>query len=114
MGLQKGLILENYATLANVSAWLMIVYFTVAIITAVMVTAIAIYKPESLKYPKKKFVNKVISLLTFAAVLYNAYVLISLEQVFLPVILTTTYGVALAFSRLSIHVYKKEYKEFKK
>ena len=114
MGLQKGLILENYATLANVSAWLMIVYFTVAIITAVMLTAIAIYKPENLKYHKKKFVNKIISLLTFAAVLYNAYVLISLEQVFLPVILTTTYGVALAFSRLAIHVYKKEYKEFNK
>ena len=106
--------MENYATLANVSAWLMIVYFTVAIITAVMLTAIAIYKPENLKYPKKTFVNKIISLLTFAAVIYNAYVLISLEQVFLPVILTTTYGVALAFSRLAIHVYKKEYKEFKK
>ena len=114
MGLQKGLILENYATLANVSAWLMIVYFTVAIITAVMLTAIAIYKPENLKYPKKKFVNKVISLLTFPAVIYNAYVLISLEQVFLPVILTTTYGVALAFSKFAIHVYKKEYKEFNK
>ena len=106
--------MENYATLANVSAWLMIVYFTVAIIAAVMVTVIAIYKPESLKYPKKKFVNKIISLLTFAAVLYNAYVLISLEQVFLPVILTTTYGVALAFSNLAIHVYKKAYKEFNK
>ena len=90
MGLQKGLILENYATLANVSAWLMIFYFTVAIITAAMLTAIAIYKPENLKYPKKKFVNKIISLLTFAAVLYNTYVLISLEQVFLPVILTST------------------------
>ena len=114
MGLQKGLILENYATLANVSAWLMIVYFTVAIIAAVMVTVIAIYEPESFKYPKKKFVNKVISLLTFAAVLYNAYVLISLEQVFLPVILTSTYGVALAFSKLAIYVYKKEYKEFNK
>ena len=106
--------MENYATLANVSAWLMIVYFTVAIITAVMLTAIAIYKPENLKYPKKKFVNKIISLLTFAAVLYNAYVLISLEQVFLPVILTTTYGVALAFSRLAIHVYKKQLQEFNK
>ena len=105
---------ENYATLANVSAWLMIFYFTVAIITAAMLTAIAIYKPENLKYPKKKFVNKIISLLTFAAVLYNTYVLISLEQVFLPVILTSTYGVALAFSKLAIHVYKKEYKEFNK
>ena len=118
MGLQKGLILENYATLANVSAWLMIFYFTVAIITSAMLTAmltaIAIYKPENLKYPKKTFVNKIISLLTFATVLYNAYVLISLEQVFLPVILTTTYGVALALSRLAIHVYKKEYKEFNK
>ena len=114
MGIQKGLILENYATLANVSAWLMIFYFTVAIITAAMLTAIAIYKPENLKYPKKKFVNKIISLLTFAAVLYNTYVLISLEQVFLPVILTSTYGVALAFSNLVIHVYKKEYKEFNK
>ena len=92
----------------------MIVYFTVAIITAVMLMAIAIYKPENLKYPKKTFVNKIISLLTFATVLYNAYVLISLEQVFLPVILTTTYGVALALSSLAIHVYKKEYKEFKK
>ena len=106
--------MENYATLANVSAWLMIFYFTVAIITAAMLTAIAIYKPENLKYPKKKFVNKIISLLTFAAVLYNTYVLISLEQVFLPVILTSTYGVALAFSKLTIHVYKKEYKEFNK
>ena len=114
MGLQKGLILENYATLANVSAWLMIFYFTAAIITAAMLTAIAIYKPENFKYPKKTFVNKIISLLTFATVLYNAYVLISLEQVFLPVILTTTYGVALALSRLAIHVYKKEYKEFNK
>lgn len=106
--------MENYATLANVSAWLMIFYFTVAIITSAMLTAIAIYKPENLKYPKKKFVNKIISLLTFAAVLYNTYVLISLEQVFLPVILTSTYGVALAFSNLVIHVYKKEYKEFNK
>ena len=114
MGLQKGLILEDYATLANVSAWLMIFYFTVAIITAAMLTAIAIYKPGNFKYPKKKFVNKIISLLTFAAVLYNTYVLISLEQVFLPVILTSTYGVALVFSNLAIHVYKKEYKEFNK
>ena len=112
MGLQKGLILENYATLANVSAWLMIVYFTVAIITAVMVTVIAIYKPESLKYPKKKFVNKVISLLTFAAVLYNAYVLISLEQVFLPVYLTVSYGTAFVCSKFAMYVYMEEYKEF--
>ena len=82
--------MENYATLANVSAWLMIFYFTVAIITAAMLTAIAIYKPENFKYPKKKFVNKIISLLT------------------------STYGVALAFSKLAIHVYKKEYKEFNK
>ena len=114
MGLQKGLILENYATLANVSAWLMIVYFTVAIITAVMLTAIAIYKPENLKYPKKKFVNKVISLLTFAAVIYNAYVLISLEQVFLPVYLTVSYGIAFACSKFAMYVYMKEYKEFNK
>ena len=114
MGLQKGLILENYATLANVSAWLMIVYFCVVCAVAFALSLIAIHKPENLKYPKKKFVNKVISLLTFAAVIYNAYVLISLEQVFLPVILTSTYGVALAFSNLAIHVYKKEYKEFNK
>ena len=114
MGLQKGLILENYATLANVSAWLMIVYFFIVCVIAFALSLIAIHNPENLKYPKKKFVNKIISLLTFAAVLYNAYVLISLEQVFLPVILTTTYGVALAFSRLAIHVYKKEYKEFNK
>ena len=114
MGLQKGLILENYATLANVSAWLMIVYFFIVCVVAFALSLIAIHNPENLKYPKKKFVNKVISLLTFSAVLYNTYVLISLEQVFLPVILTTTYGVALAFSRLAIHVYKKEYKEFNK
>ena len=114
MGLQKGLILENYATLANASAWLMIVYFTVAIITAVMLTAIAIYKPENLKYPKKKFVNKVISLLTFAAVIYNAYVLISLEQIFLPVFLTVSYAIALAWAKFAMYVYMKEYKEFKK
>ena len=106
--------MENYATLANVSAWLMIVYFCVVCAVAFALLLIAIHKPENLKLPKKKFVNKVISLLTFSAVLYNAYVLISLEQVFLPVILTTTYGVALAFSRLAIHVYKKEYKEFNK
>ena len=114
MGLQKGLILENYATLANVSAWLMIVYFCVVCAVAFALSLIAIHKPENFKYPKKKFVNKVISLLTFPAVIYNAYVLISLEQVFLPVILTTTYGVALAFSKFAIHVYKKEYKEFNK
>ena len=106
--------MENYATLANVSAWLMIVYFCAVCAVAFALSLIAIHKPENLKYPKKKFVNKVISLLTFATVLYNAYVLISLEQVFLPVILTTTYGVALALSRLAIHVYKKEYKEFNK
>ena len=114
MGLQKGLILENYATLANVSAWLMIVYFTVAIITAVMVTVIAIYKPESFKYPKKKFVNKVISLLTFAAVLYNAYVLISFEQVFLPVILTVSYGFALLWECIAKSILKSALKEFNK
>ena len=106
--------MESYATLANVSAWLMIVYFCVVCAVAFALSLIAIHKPGNLKYPKKKFVNKVISLLTFAAVLYNTYVLISLEQVFLPVILTSTYGVALAFSNLAIHVYKKEYKEFNK
>ena len=114
MGLQKGLILENYATLANVSAWLMIVYFTVAIITAAMLTAIAIYKPENFKYPKKKFVNKVISLLTFAAVIYNAYVLISLEQVFLPVILTVSYGFALLWACIAKSILKSALKEFNK
>lgn len=114
MGLQKGLILENYATLANVSAWLMIFYFTVAIITAAMLTAIAIYKPENLKYPKKKFVNKIISLLTIAAMLYNAYILIELNQVLLPIALIVTYISAFAWSKLAMFVYKKQYEEFNK
>ena len=114
MGLQKGLILENYATLANVSAWLMIVYFFIVCVVAFALSLIAIHNPENLKYPKKKFVNKVISLLTFAAVIYNAYVLIGLEQVFLPVYLTVSYGIAFACSKFAIYVYMKDYKEFKK
>ena len=106
--------MESYATLANVSAWLMIVYFCVVCAVAFALSLIAIHKPENLKYPKKKLVNKVISLLTFAAVLYNAYVLISLEQVFLPVYLIVSYGTAFVCSKFAIHVYKKKYKEFNK
>ena len=114
MGLQKGLILENYATLANVSAWLMIVYFFIVCVIAFALSLIAIHNPENLKYPKKKFVNKVISLLTFAAVIYNAYVLISLEQVFLPIALIVTYISAFAWSKFAMFVYKKQYEEFNK
>ena len=114
MGLQKGLILENYATLANVSAWLMIVYFCVVCAVAFALSLIAIHKPENLKYPKKKFVNKVISLLTFAAVIYNTYVLIGFEQVFLPVILTVSYGFALLWACIAKSILKSALKEFNK
>ena len=92
----------------------MIVYCTVAIITAVMLTAIAIYKPENFKYPKKKFVNKIISLLTIPAMLYNAYILIELNQVFLPIALIVTYISAFAWSKFAMFVYKKQYEEFNK
>ena len=115
MGLQKGLILENYATLANVSAWLMIVYFcAMIIISAFLILLIATYKPENLKEVKKKFVNKIISLLTIAAMLYNAYILIELNQVFLPIALIVTYISAFAWSKFAMFVYKKQYEEFNK
>lgn len=106
--------MENYATLANVSAWLMIVYFVIVSLVAVGFIFIAIYKPDNIKFQKDKFVNKVISLLTFAAVLYNTYVLISLNQVFLPVILTVIYGITFSWSKFAIYFHKKQLQEFNK
>ena len=114
MGLQKGLILENYATLANVSAWLMIVYFWIACFAALILSIMTINNPEKIKEKKITYVNKIIPLLTFAAVLYNTYVLISFEQVFLPVILTVSYGFALLWACIAKSILKSALKEFKK
>ena len=114
MGLQKGLILENYATLANVSAWLMIVYFWIACVAALVLSIMTIKNPDKLKKKKIGYVNKIIPLFTFAAVLYNSYVLISLEQVFLPVILTVSYGIALLWAYIAKSILKSALKEFNK
>ena len=105
---------ENYATLANVSAWLMIVYFCFACIAALVLSIMTISNPEKIKEKKIGYVNKIIPLFTFAAVIYNAYVLISFEQVFLPVILTVSYGFALLWACIAKSILKSALKEFNK
>ena len=117
MGLQKGLILENYATLANVSAWLMIVYFASMFIGCVLLIFCAILIPEELaqQHTERKVKKiKPIKYLVMALVFSVCYILISLNQVFLPVFLLVSYVVTYFFIKFAIYIYEKVVKEFKK
>ena len=87
MGLQKGLILENYATLANVSAWLMIVYFLVRILFGFLVAYYSYVNPYNLigKVPKNTTVHDII---TFTTTILVCFTLSENNQVALPVVLS--------------------------
>ena len=109
--------MESYATLANVSAWLMIVYFASMFIASVFLIFGSILIPENLadqhKERKAKKI-KPIKYLIMALVFAVCYILISLNQVFLPVFLLVSYVVSYFFAKFSIYIYDKVIKEFKK
>ena len=62
------------------------------------------------KAKKIKPIKYLIMSLVFAV----CYILISLNQVFLPVFLLVSYVVAYFFTKFSIYIYEKEIKEFNK